>query len=406
VTTAQAVASAEALVEARTEEVRGSLPRGSAVFDAHVHVGTDEDGASAPVEEVLAQLRDHRVRGAFAFSLNEPDRTGSFRAANDRTLAAAEQSGGVLVPFARLDLSADPCSEAERSFARGALGLKIHTRAQPLAGRERELERVFALAGDHRAPVLVHAGLGMPRVAELLCELAERTPDAILILAHGGIADLATFSERLAGRPGAFYDTAIWSPFDLLAVAAAVPPEQLLYGSDLPYGQLPDMLLLALRAAAVSGWTEEQVAAMLGANAARIAARRAGETPSRPVGLDSVRLGIGELRVHDYLAGAMRTLWSRRSRADELIALAEGACEGPGVDLAQRERAKALLAAARVLWLHAAGQPEDERRRLNRRVFQLLHLAEIELVLGACESEVAREESRPGKLADAGGRPP
>src|SRR5262245_27626031 len=274
--TSHIVEAAEALLDAYAEETCKALPAGRAVFDAHVHVGRDEDGASATVDELLAGFARYGVRGGFTFSLNDPDRTDSFRSANDRTLAAANESAGILVPFARLDLESEAVAEAERCFAHGARGLKLHTRAQQMAG-ERELRRVFAVAAAHRAPVLVHGGLGMPPVANLLCDVLEQTPGAILIVAHGGIADLATFAARLVGRQGAFFDTSVWNPFDLLAVAAAVPPEQLLYGSDVPYGQLPNMLMLVLGTAAAAGWGDTQTAAVLGATALRLAAREASE---------------------------------------------------------------------------------------------------------------------------------
>jgi predicted TIM-barrel fold metal-dependent hydrolase len=405
--TAQAVRAADAVVEVYAAEVQRSLPRDCPVFDAHVHVGSDEDGASATVQELVAAFARHGVQGAFAFSPNETERTRSFRAANDRTLAAATESARVLVPYARLELGAGALEEAKRCLGLGARGLKLHTRAQPLVGNERELERVFSLAAGQRAPILVHGGLGMPPVADLLCDLVERTPDALLIVAHAGIGDPATFARRLGGHRGAFFDTSVWSPFDLLGAFAAIPPEQLLYGSDLPYGQLPNMLLLAIRVAAASGWSAPRTADMLGGSALRLAAGEAVSSPTRPVGLETIVLPIAALRVHGHVAAAMRTLWSRRSHTDDLISLALAACRAPRLEPALMGRLTTLLERARALWSQATAEhDEHERRSHNRTVFQLLHLADIDAVLTSCEIGTASRADENTELVGSTGRTP
>jgi hypothetical protein len=369
------LAQAATLIERYADEVRASLPDGARLFDAHAHVGRDDDGAALSSSELVELYRRFGIAGGFVFAMNEPDRAPAFRAANDRTLAAAADSGGMLVPFARLDLADGAEEEARRALNRGARGIKLHTRAQPLARRERELERVFELAAEQRAPIIVHGGRGMPPIAALLADVFERTPDARLIVAHAGIADLDTFAHRLAGQPGAYFDTSVWSPFDLLAAFAVLPPEQLLFGSDLPYGQLPNMLLLALRAAAVAGWDERAVSGLLGEHTAALATGEQPAAPTVPRGSARIDLDLAQLRVHHYLAGALQLLWSRRSAVDSLIALAETA--------AADERVRALLACARGLWLEAARAAADERFALNRMVFQLLHLADLEVVLAA-----------------------
>ena len=108
------------LVELYEEEARALLPDGATLFDAHVHVGRDIDGMVAPYEDLVAFLERWGVARAFAFCMDEPDREPAFRAANDRTLAAAERSDGRLVPFVRLDLAEEPIEEATRAPRRRA----------------------------------------------------------------------------------------------------------------------------------------------------------------------------------------------------------------------------------------------------------------------------------------------
>ena len=98
------------------------------LFDAHVHVGRDLDGFTAPYDD-SSPFSPLRRRGAFAFCMDEPDREPAF-GLNDRTLAAAERSQALLIPFVRLDLSAEPIEEARRCLDLGARGIKLHPRAQ------------------------------------------------------------------------------------------------------------------------------------------------------------------------------------------------------------------------------------------------------------------------------------
>ena len=55
----------------------------------------------------------------------------------------------------------------------------------------------------------------------------------------------------------------MWSPIDLLDFYRQIPPEQVVYASDYPYGQQPASLLIAVKTAQLAGYTEAQVRAML-----------------------------------------------------------------------------------------------------------------------------------------------
>ena len=100
------------------------------------------------------------------FCLDEPDRHPAFSAANDRTLAFAERSGGRLIPFVRLDLNETPIEEAKRCLDAGARGIKLHPRAQRFDSTDERLGPVFALAEERRVPILIHGGRGLPPIAD------------------------------------------------------------------------------------------------------------------------------------------------------------------------------------------------------------------------------------------------
>src|SRR5918996_3829286 len=151
-----ALERARGLVAFYDEELARLIPAGAELFDAHVHVGRDIDGFTAPYEALVAFLGRYGVGRAFAFCMDEPDREPAFRAPNDRTLEAAERSDGLLVPFVRLDLGEEPIEEARRCLDRGARGIKLHPRAQRFLLNDERLAPVFELAAERRVPILIH----------------------------------------------------------------------------------------------------------------------------------------------------------------------------------------------------------------------------------------------------------
>jgi predicted TIM-barrel fold metal-dependent hydrolase len=374
----EAVERARRLLSGYDEELRGAIPKGAELFDAHVHVGRDIDGFVAPYDELMSFLARYGVRRAFAFCMDEPDREPAFRAANDRTLAAAERSGGVLIPFVRLDLGQEPVEEATRCLDLGARGIKLHPRSQGFLLNDERLAPVFALAAERRVPILIHGGRGLPPIADNLRRLIDAYPEAQLIIAHGGIADLAALSEAFGGRAGVFFDTSVWSPIDLLDMFQRVSPEQVLYASDYPYGQQPGSFFISLRTARLAGLSEEQVLDMLGRSAARIAAGEPPLEPTPPNGRRTLEQPITFARIHHYLAMATPLLWTRQTDTIGVLGLALNACSERDGFEDERERIAELLACARELWRTLPeAESEAERVELGRVTFRLIHLADI-----------------------------
>jgi predicted TIM-barrel fold metal-dependent hydrolase len=374
----EAVERARELVERHEEELGALIPEGSVLFDAHVHVGRDIDGFTAPLDELVAFLRRSDVSRAFAFCLDEPDREPAFSAANDRTLEAAERAEGLLVPFVRLDLASGPIEEATRCLDLGARGIKLHPRAQGFLLDDARLAPVFALAAERRVPILIHGGRGLPPIADHLARLHERYPEAQLIIAHAGIADLAALSERFGGREGVYFDTSVWSVIDLLDMFSRVSPGQVVYASDYPYGQQPGSLLLALRTARLAGLDDEEVRCMLGGTASRIAD---GEPPvplGPPKGLERLEQPLTFARIHHYLAMAIPLLWTRQADTIGVLGLALNTCAEQDGYREESEQIADLIRAARDVWRTVPeAADETETRELSRATFRLLHLADI-----------------------------
>ena len=260
-------ASALAPFLAETKRLR---PADAQVIDAHTHLGLDEDGRSLTPDQLLSQLDAAGASRACVFPLHDPERKPSYSVPNDRVLAWAAESQGRLVPFCRLDPAEGPLAEAERCLNTGARGIKLHPRAQDFNFDGQEMNEVFKLAEAVGVPILIHAGRGLPPLADGLAELALRHPGAVLILAHGAICDQGILTSRLAEHPGVLYDMSCFFPLDVIELLARAPAERIVFASDPPYGLPATTLYMALRVAAHAGLDEATTRAMLGGTMASL----------------------------------------------------------------------------------------------------------------------------------------
>jgi uncharacterized protein len=367
------------LVEQWKGELQSLLPADADIFDAHLHLGHDIDGMVGDLDQLLEIMDGYGMSRAFMFCLDEPDRHPAFSAANDRTLAFAERSRGRLIPFVRLDLNESPLEEARRCLDRGARGIKLHPRAQKFTATDERLGPIFELAAERRVPILIHAGRGLPPIAAGLGRLVDRYPEAKLILAHAGIADLEALATCMRGRTGVFFDTSTWSAIDLLDFYRQVPPEQVLYASDYPYGQQPSSLLLTVKTARRAGYDDDQLRAMLAGNANALADGAELPVPSEPTGRDTIQLPLQLARIHQYLSMATPLLWARQPDTVGVIGLAINTCAERNGYADTIDGIRELLEAARDLWATIpAIEDEVEARQTVRLTHRLVHIAQIE----------------------------
>jgi uncharacterized protein len=370
--------TAQTLIASYDEELARELPKDTQIFDAHTHLGHDIDGMVGVYDDLERVNERYGIARCFMFCMDEHDRHPAFKAPNDRTLAFAKRSGGTMIPFVRLDLGERPIVEAERCLDAGARGIKLHPRAQRFLLNDERLAPVFALAAERRVPILIHGGRGLPPIADHLARLIERYPEAQLIIAHAGIADLAELAGHFGGKAGVFFDTSVWSPIDLLSLFHLVSPEQVVYASDFPYGQQPSSLLIALRTAALAGFSEDDVRGMLWGNSARIAEGQEPLEPSPPRGGGTFSQPMAFARIHQYLSMATPLLWTRQADTIGVLGLALNACADRDGHAEEREQIRELLEAARELWrVLPELDDESDQRVVSRTTFRLVHLADI-----------------------------
>ncbi len=315
------------------EEVERLRPANAEVIDAHTHLGLDEDGRSLTAPQLLSALDDAEARRACVFPLHDPERQPAYRLPNDRVLAWAAESDGRLVPFCRLDPAEGPLAESERCLAAGARGIKLHPRAQDFVFDGGDMDGVFALAEEARVPILIHAGRGLPPLAQGLVDLALRHPGAVLILAHGAICDQGILTARLADHPGVLYDISCFFPLDVIELFARVPAERIVFASDPPYGRPATTLYMALRVAHHAGLDEPATRGLLGGTMSALLDGEGLPAPAPPRRGPTITLSGRLARVYGYASLVGPALFSgAEDQARAMLDMAIAACRDPEPD--------------------------------------------------------------------------
>ncbi len=243
------------------------------LFDTHTHFGRhDPDEFRQEPEQLLATMEFAGAR-AITFPMHEPD---GYPAANDEARAIEAGAGGRVVHFCRVNPHDGALAEAERCLDLGAHGIKLHPRAEQFAMSEPAVEDLTRLAQERNVPILIHAGRGIPALGQNTLELAQRYPGAKFILAHAAVSDLAWLWRLMPANRNLFVDTSWWNPADFVALFSLVPPGQLLWASDNPYGYPLHAAAFQLRYALLVGLGAEQIQTIAGGQIERILA---GEEP-------------------------------------------------------------------------------------------------------------------------------
>jgi predicted TIM-barrel fold metal-dependent hydrolase len=345
------------LIAPWTDVLHAAVP-GLAYFDVHTHLGqNDPDGMSQTPEQLLATLDFAGARGCFVFPMHEPD---GYPPANDMVLEAARADTGRLVPFCRVNPHDGAVAEAERSLANGARGIKLHPRAEQFTLDHPEVRKLAALAHERQLPLLIHAGRGIPALGLNAVQLAGEFPGARLILAHAGICDLSWIWRVAPDHPNLLFDTAWWMPADLQSLFSLVPPGQILFASDAPYGATAMSAAFMVRSALQVGLSAAQIRSITSEQALRLAAGQPLEPAGPAVGERERASHLLLDRVCEFLMlGAIASM--RGGDGSEMLALARLACDVPD----ELDDAPVFTAIRGLLDAHdemQSADPDDRRR--------------------------------------------
>lgn len=251
------------------EWVRGKIPAGVEVFDAHAHIGADVDGRAMTAEGLRARMEAAGVVRSIVFALNDPNARDDFSGPNEVVWSAHEEHPESFVPFFRLNPHLDYDGEFERCVERGFSGLKLHPVSQKFELDDERVVRLFGMATEAGLPVLIHAGFGMRRIVEPLIKVYEEHPELRLILGHSAMVEILEASRVFADHSNILFETSVVRAKDLYVLFSSLDPARICYGSDIPYGDLPSTLHATLAAAEAAGVPDKALPGVLSDNIRR-----------------------------------------------------------------------------------------------------------------------------------------
>ena len=323
------------------------------LFDTHTHFGRHDPDEFRQEPEQLIATMEHAGARAITFPMHEPD---GYPAANDEARAIEAGADGRIVHFCRVNPHDGALAEAERCLDLGAHGIKLHPRAEQFAMSEASVEDLTRLAQERGVPILIHAGRGIPALGRDTLELAQRYPGAKFILAHAAVSDLAWLWRLMPENPNLFIDTSWWNPADFVALFSLVPPGQLLWASDNPYGYPLHAAAFQLRYGLLVGLRGDQIRSIAGEQIARILAGEEpayfGPPPGPPGAQDP-----GMERVVSHLTTAMGRAMAEGDPS-ESIALGRLAVD---VDGPEAETGKAIIRLLDIAEQHQGPPPPGRR---------------------------------------------
>jgi predicted TIM-barrel fold metal-dependent hydrolase len=254
------------------------------IFDAHTHPMLDPAdqiaGVPHPPEAYRALVRDSRISGAAAITIDHGGNLDRTRARNDAVLRLSEESDHFFYPVCSVHPGdgAVALAELDRIAAEAAAWLKLHPNTQRLDVADPAVTGVVRRAAAHGLPVLFDAyspwDANQPGK---FANLATAVPEAKLVLAHAhgpGFPQLLVY-DVLARYPGwgrnVWVDISVTGPMlangpfaDQFAwVLRKLGVDRVVFGSDYPI----DDPLEAARAVADLGFTDDEQALILYENA-------------------------------------------------------------------------------------------------------------------------------------------
>jgi predicted TIM-barrel fold metal-dependent hydrolase len=211
---------------------------GFSLYDTHAHIGEARHSGRQQSAETLLKAMDRT--GIDRSMLIPFPVVEDYRRQHDLIAAAVRSypdrfSGAAcLYPFM-------PEAEFRQELRRcveelGLRALKLQPQYQALNPVSRRSDFLFAAAQEHRLPVIVHTGSGVPfSLPSLYILPAQRFPDLQIVLGHaGGSVYMLETIVAAAVCPNVYIEVSSLMPHHVMEILQHVPATRLMSGSDLP----------------------------------------------------------------------------------------------------------------------------------------------------------------------------
>ncbi len=258
------------------------------IIDAHTHIGHDKDGSQMTAKSLSFALKSFEIDRAVVFPMNEIDGGSCFREANDRLAMEISMFQDKFIGFCRIDpMHANAIEELYRCIKSLNLkGVKIHPRMQNFRVDSKEVLHLILNARLLSIPVLFHSEVNygvngeqryMPDDFEsLLHVVEENVPGANIVLGHSfsqGIGTKKAIDLALKFPDIIYLELSINRIEFVKTIIEQVPPTNVLYGTDLPYGVAKNIISTKNFIQETDILSEEDKKKILGENIANLVIR-------------------------------------------------------------------------------------------------------------------------------------
>ena len=257
-------------VSAESIEIYEKLGDAS-ILDAHCHLGIDQDGHRMSTKKLIRKFDDAGVQKGVIFPLNDVIKQKCFEVSNDRIYKAFSEYPDRFFPFFRLDPNSPVWKEEfEKRVSQGFVGVKLHPRSQKFRIDFSEAKKIYELAEEEGLPLLMHVGFGLEDNTDKLLKIIKEHPDLKIILGHSAFVDIIHVLESVFKNKNVFFDTSVVKLYDLFFLMERMDHKRILYGSDIPYGEINFAVQSIISVAISLGLNTNEVRNILGGNLERV----------------------------------------------------------------------------------------------------------------------------------------
>lgn len=213
------------------------MRQGYRIFDTHTHIGTARhSGRVQTAEDLLRSMAAWGVDRSVAIPFPVVE---DFRAQHDEIGRAVRShpdrlTGSCCIPpFIPGTEFRDEVRRCVEQW--GFRAVKLQPQYQALNPVSARSDFLFEAAAEHRLPVIVHTGTGVPfSLPSLYILKARKFPDLPIILGHaGGSVYMHECIVAAAVCSNIYVELSSLMPHHILEITAHVPANRLLAGSDI-----------------------------------------------------------------------------------------------------------------------------------------------------------------------------
>ncbi len=219
------------------------------VIDIHAHIGVVPGGFQMPLENQLLGMQEHGIDFALISDITcgesqtkprdqIPYQTVINQRAAETVRRHKDRLG--LMLWCRPNAEAGFTEDFKQIYLDNrdiVMGLKVHPDISGLPFNDSRMNPYLEMAAEFSLPVLIHTQETPFSRVQFVCEMAERFPDARLILGHMSLSGSKEGALRaMAEYPNIYGDTA-WVKYETAVTACRMGlADKLLFGTDSPIG--------------------------------------------------------------------------------------------------------------------------------------------------------------------------